>query len=842
MTDRINKLIALAEQAKAAGQYSLALRYLNMAIELAEEAKDEEKVMKCLSLIDEITGFLSAQKESLSKKTTYSLEKQRAASTLYSLLTGTTSVDETKKESSELAKLAEKTKEDDWDATTEKEKMLESIKHQMEHVMYAAPPDLGATLPADERLKDKPYREEKKKGKARKKAEQKQVVFKEVERAPSTSAKPIGGLPAGGTAGPPAQPAKKPAMKPPGAPPAPRRPLGAPPGRPPGAPPAPGSAPPPKAGGAPPPPPKSAPVSSPRPTMPAPEPAPTPMQPIVEDKMELKEEFAYEEEEDAEFEEVSGVPEEGMGGGDIGFGGGEAEETEDRISSISTPATTAPRIRGRLPVTGEEGEAKPKKIQRFGDVSAPMEMTVKKEYLINIGLRVFKTDVVGMPVPMTITVPTAGPPIIEVLVLGQDFKVDQPRRSLIVPLGTDSDILNFRVTPQKDGIRGLTVEFYQEGTLIGRAILKVMVKKKKEPVNENLSSTSVTVASRFGETRLDATLRVVRYDEDFFFSLFTPRAKAVVSQSALFGKATVDMSKVHKLEVAMEEAVFDRGNPQAALDKLKELGKQIYNYIPKQIRKTIKSIEPKYLMIETGDLLVPWELAFDGDDFLCSKYCLGKRVFDETRDFRPPPFCIGKKVLDIIFIGASPKNVPEISVDKELELFNVYESTKRIHLQKLVEPDAVKSKVIEVLNKGDVVHLTCHGKYEEKEPLESALLLSDDIITADEIDDMEMDNWPLIFANACSTGAISDKMVGVGGIARAFLEAGAIAFLGPLFEIPDDIAIEFAKEFYNNLLFNKENIGEAILNTRKKLRDQFGGAFWAIFSLYGDPTLSLCKA
>ena len=103
------------------------------------------------------------------------------------------------------------------------------------------------------------------------------------------------------------------------------------------------------------------------------------------------------------------------------------------------------------------------------------------------------------------------------------------------------------------------------------------------------------------------------------------------------------------------------------------------------------------------------------------------------------------------------------------------------------------------MNKGDVVHLTCHGKYEEKEPLESALLLSDDIITADEIDDMEMENWPLIFANACSTGAISDKIVGVGGIARAFLEAGAIAFLGPLFEIPDDIAIDFAKEFYNNL-------------------------------------------
>ncbi|MHA1650014.1 MAG: CHAT domain-containing protein [Candidatus Helarchaeota archaeon] len=498
------------------------------------------------------------------------------------------------------------------------------------------------------------------------------------------------------------------------------------------------------------------------------------------------------------------------------------------------------KITEKKPVKKEEVE--PRKIKRFGDIVSPMEMTVKKEYFVNVGVRVFKEDVTGMPVPMEITVPEAGPPIIEVFVIGRDFKVDQPRRSLIIPLDADSDILNFRVTPKRDGLKNLTVEFYQEGTIIGRAILKIIVKKKKEPVNESLSSTAITVASQFHETRLDATLRIIRYGEDFFFSLFTPRAKAVVSQKALFGKSTINLSILNKLQSSMEDAIFDRNNPRAALDRLRELGAQIYNFIPKQIRKTIKSIGPKYLMIETGDLLVPWELAYDGEDFLCIKYCLGKRVFDETRDFRPPPFCIGKKILNVIFVGASPEGVPEISVKDELELFDVYNQTKRIILSKLIEPDAVKRKVLESLNKGDLIHLTCHGKFEEADPMESALLLSDDILTAKEIDQLEISNWPLIFANACSTGAISKKVVGIGGIARSFLEAGAIAFLGPLFEIPDDIAVEFTKEFYNNLLYNDENLGEAILNTRKRLRDQFGGAFWATFSLYGDPTLSLCKA
>ncbi|NVM31732.1 MAG: CHAT domain-containing protein [Candidatus Helarchaeota archaeon] len=762
MTTQIEKYTQLAEQALNAGQYTLALKYLNLAIELAEQEDDEEAIMKLLLLIRTVTGILHEQKETLSKKTGYSLEKQVKSSELLSSLMGLEEEEWAPKKdkpkmkarfklAAERARKAEERRE-----LSKAEGLMKEISDQLQdvsggfHFMRPAFPVLGDGAVEKERAKGKKKRKEAKKAPA-------EISIPE---------KAVGVMPSRppAMAGPPRAPA--------GAPPKPK-------------------AEPSEEAAAPPPPPMAAPEPTPMPSIPALRTPIVPSQPPADEEL-------------AEDEEEAG---EGL--------------------AYGIPATEAER---------------PAKIKRFGDVSAPMEMTEKKEYLINIGLRVFKEDVIGMPVPMTISVPKVGPPIVEVLVIGQDFKVDQPRRSLIVPLDTDSDILNFRVTPQKDGIRSLTVEFYQEGTLIGRAILKIVVKKKKEPVNEALSSTSVTVASQFGETRLDATLRIVRYGEDFFFSLFTPRASAVVSQSSLFGKATVKMSKVQELEEAMEEAVFDRGNPEAALARLQDLGAQVYESIPKQIRKTIQSIEPKYLMIETGDLLVPWELAYDGEDFLCSKYCLGKRVFDETRDFRPPPFCIGKKILDLVFIGASPQNVPEISVTEELDLFDVYEQTERIHLRKLIEPDAKKGKVLEVLNQGDVIHLTCHGKFEEKEPLDSALLLSDDILTADEIDDMEMSNWPLIFANACSTGAISDKIVGIGGIARAFLEAGAIAFLGPLFEIPDDIALDFAKEFYNGLLYNDENVGEAILSTRKELREKYGGVFWAIFSLYGDPTLNLCKA
>ncbi|MDD1779544.1 MAG: hypothetical protein LUQ65_15380, partial [Candidatus Helarchaeota archaeon] len=113
----------------------------------------------------------------------------------------------------------------------------------------------------------------------------------------------------------------------------------------------------------------------------------------------------------------------------------EAEEDEGRMVGDITPASPEPTPEPR------KRAAAPKKIKRFGDVSSPMEMTEKKEYIVAVCLRVLKEDVVGMPVPMEIVVPVVGPPIIEVFLMGQDFKVDQARRSLIVPLDRDSDIL-----------------------------------------------------------------------------------------------------------------------------------------------------------------------------------------------------------------------------------------------------------------------------------------------------------------------------------------------------------------------------------------------------------------
>ena len=119
-------------------------------------------------------------------------------------------------------------------------------------------------------------------------------------------------------------------------------------------------------------------------------------------------------------------------------------------------------------------------------------------------------------------------------------------------------------------------------------------------------------------------------------------------------------------------------------------------------------------------------------------------------------------------------------------------------------------------------------------------IISNPPLSAAQISKIAIQGFPVIFANACEAGTLQKESYGVAGIARSFLGSGAIAFLAPLWEIPDELAAEFAIGFYQRLLYEGKNIGLAIRETKLALRDKFSGVLWATFSQFGDPTLRIC--
>jgi hypothetical protein len=92
---------------------------------------------------------------------------------------------------------------------------------------------------------------------------------------------------------------------------------------------------------------------------------------------------------------------------------------------------------------------------------------------------------------------------------------------------------------------------------------------------------------------------------------------------------------------------------------------------------------------------------------------------------------------------------------------------------------------------------------------------------------------PLVFFNACDTGHEMAWRQAPCGWAREFINLGAAAFLGTLWEVKDSQAWHFAKEFYCRL-FHGMPIGRAVRLTREALKKAVAIA-WLLYTVFADP-------
>lgn len=99
-------------------------------------------------------------------------------------------------------------------------------------------------------------------------------------------------------------------------------------------------------------------------------------------------------------------------------------------------------------------------------------------------------------------------------------------------------------------------------------------------------------------------------------------------------------------------------------------------------------------------------------------------------------------------------------------------------------------------NLAGILHFACHGNLDTTDPTNSALTLSDGPLrAADFARNVRYRQHPLIFLNACESGGLGFALSGLGGWAERFVQAGAGAFVGALWEVNDALAAEFAGAF-----------------------------------------------
>ncbi len=170
----------------------------------------------------------------------------------------------------------------------------------------------------------------------------------------------------------------------------------------------------------------------------------------------------------------------------------------------------------------------------------------------------------------------------------------------------------------------------------------------------------------------------------------------------------------------------------------------------------------------------------------------------------------------------------------------------------------------------DLLHLACHG-YARMDNLSNAqLILQRNFVrgryvtenlrweVAQQYANLATDeNRPMIVLNACQTGRVGHvqepgtkkvkrkilseradyRMTGLGGFARAFIENGAGAFIGTLWNIGDNPARVFIETLYTQLL-RGSNLAQASVKAREKARAA-GDATWLAYVVYGHPHMKI---
>ncbi len=158
--------------------------------------------------------------------------------------------------------------------------------------------------------------------------------------------------------------------------------------------------------------------------------------------------------------------------------------------------------------------------------------------------------------------------------------------------------------------------------------------------------------------------------------------------------------------------------------------------------------------------------------------------------------------------------------------------------------DAADETVIKNTKPGEykILHFACHGFFDERFPLRSALVLSlrnageeDGFLQAREIYNLNLAS-ELVVLSGCQTGrGRIARGEGIIGLPRIFFFAGARAVVSAVWEIADKPSVKFMDHFYRYLTRGEDKAQALKLAKLDMIHSRYSHPFfWAAFVLYGD--------
>ncbi|MDY6988912.1 MAG: tetratricopeptide repeat protein [Thermodesulfobacteriota bacterium] len=260
------------------------------------------------------------------------------------------------------------------------------------------------------------------------------------------------------------------------------------------------------------------------------------------------------------------------------------------------------------------------------------------------------------------------------------------------------------------------------------------------------------------------------------------------------------------------------------------------------VRPIENGIRTKDLIIVPHGVLhkVPFAALTDGKEFMIEKYALS--VVPSTSVIE---YVVKKRNKDggklLAFANPETEYVPLPYSEAEVQNISGLFSEKGIYAKN----EATETRVKKLSKLADIMHFSCHGKFNDKQPMQSGLLLAKDesndgCLQVHEIFGLDLKNANLVTLSACVTGLSKiyggDDLV---GLARGFIYAGTPSLLATLWAVDDKSTSILIENFYANWKRKGMSKPKALKEAQMSLkatRDYSHPYYWAPFVLIGDWT------
>jgi hypothetical protein len=442
-------------------------------------------------------------------------------------------------------------------------------------------------------------------------------------------------------------------------------------------------------------------------------------------------------------------------------------------------------------------------------------------------------------------------PEVEVVLSARGFDLESSNVQVMKVERDDDSSVRFNLIPRQLGEQRIKVDFWQKGSRLGTAHRNVLIAQKLVDVTVPQLDESLLLELKTARTvppqDLDLLIDVYSDGKTLLFRLHSSKVDVDYNHTKA-GHVTLEDSPLKKMQVIYEEmssmakrVPITQQEREQTERRLTAIGNSLWDELisdPLKDEYWEFKTRVKSLLITSEEPWIPWEMIkpyrnnengdVEQEPFWCQQFALSRWLsMGGTAD----EMIIGR----VRPIAPTSTNLPWV---KEELLFIEQLST----LCSGITPLTVFGTRLQVLDcftneEFSLLHFACHGTFDATSPNNSAIKLSDGELRPSDIQVQFKGRRPrpMIFINACHGAREEFSFTGLGGWATKLVKARVGAFIGAMWEVSDELALQFAKTFYTKLLKENESIAESFRLAREDIRKAAPyNSTWLAYSLYAD--------